>query len=114
MAEFDARIQGKLDTLLEDYAKIFTTDGHIAIEQDGMLFLSESWLKNYETSQIYKFLTQQKILKHLILDDALRPMIAELITFDEKFTGQENVTAERAMMDFLFNESVYQAFLFVK
>jgi len=104
----------RLEELHKDYPFIIITDGHIALEEGEFLFVSEAWLENYETSEIYKFLAQSKVLKAIETDTLLKPMIDELIKFDKQFTKQENVTVERAIMDLLFNKSVYQAFLLSK
>lgn len=104
-------IENKVAELAQDYEWVFTTDGHVAIEQDGFLFVSEAWLENYSTSEIYEFLAQNKILDAILADKALAPLIKDLKAFDKKFTGQKNVNGERALMDLLFNPSVYQAFL---
>lgn len=105
------KLEGKLDELHDDYDFIVITDGHVAIEEDKMLFVSEAWLENYETSEIYKFLAQTRVLKTIAADKELQPLIKSLIAFDKEFTKQENVTAESALMDLLFNKTVYEAFL---
>ncbi len=105
------KLEGKLDELHDDYDFIVITDGHVAIEEDKMLFVSEAWLENYETSEIYKFLAQIRVLKTIAADKELQPLIKSLIAFDKEFTKQENVTAESALMDLLFNKTVYEAFL---
>lgn len=97
--------------LIKGYEFIFVTDGRQAVETGDILFVPINWLENYTDSKIYSFLEQTKILKSLIADEQLKPMIEELIKFDRLFTKQTEVTAEKALMDFLFNESVYQQFL---
>lgn len=115
MLELEERLGKKatdnLDELRKGYEWVITTDGHIAVESDGYLFVSEAWLQNYETSDIYKYLEQTRILETLASDKMLAPMVEKLIAFDKEFTGQTDVDAERALMDLLFNKSVYQAFL---
>lgn len=115
MEELEAKLgkvaSDRLEELRKDYDWVFTTDGHIALESKGILFVSEAWLQNYETSDIYKFLVQTKILETIATDETLKPMIEKLIRFDKRFTKQTDVDAERAIMDLLFNKSVYQAFL---
>ena len=93
---------------------LFVTDGHIGIEEDGMLYISESWLENYSVSDVYKFLAQNRILKTLLEVKELQPMLKELTNFVKKFTKLKNVSTEDALMYFLFNESVFQAFLLSK
>ena len=100
-----------LDELRRGYEWVITTDGHAAVESDGYLFVSEAWLQNYGISEIYKYLEQTRILETLASDKTLAPMVRKLIAFDKEFTGQTDVNAERALMDLLFNKSVYQAFL---
>jgi hypothetical protein len=118
MLELEERLGKKaadnLDELRKGYEWVITTDGHIACEAGDMhefLFVSEAWLQNYETSDIYKYLEQTRILETLASDKMLAPMVKKLIAFDKEFTGQTDVDAERALMDLLFNKSVYQAFL---
>ena len=100
-----------IDELRKGYEWIITTDGHAAVETDGYLFVSEAWLQNYTVTDIYKYLEQTRVLQALTTDKTLEPMVKKLIAFDKEFTGQTEVDAERAMMDLLFNKSVYQAFL---
>ena len=100
-----------IDKLREAYDFITITDGHVAYEDGKYLFVSEAWLQNYTISDIYKYLEQTRVLEALTTDKTLAPMVKKLVAFDKEFTKQENVTAESAMMDFLFNKSVYQAFL---
>lgn len=103
-----------LNELRQGYEWVIMTDGHIACETGDMhefLFVSEAWLKNYTASDIYKYLAQANVLETLATKEEFAPMVKKLIAFDKEFTGQTDVDAERALMDFLFNESVYQAFL---
>lgn len=115
MAELEERLGKKaannIEELRKGYELIITTDGHIAVEQDGYLFISEAWLQNYTSTEIYKYLEHTKILETLATEKSYAPMIKKLIAFDKEFTGQKDVNAERALMDLLFNKSVYQAFL---
>lgn len=101
----------RLEELSKEFEWVFTTDGHGATEEGDILFVSEAWLQNYTTSDIYKYLEQTRVLEALTTDKTLTPMVKKLIAFDKEFTGQTDVDAERALMDFLFNESVYQGFL---
>lgn len=100
-----------LDELRKDYDWVFTVDGNIAIDEDNILFVSESWLENYTTSEIYEFLVQQKVLSGIIRTEKYTPFVNELIDFNKEFTGRKDVDAERAIMDFLFNSTIYQGFL---
>jgi hypothetical protein len=115
MEELEARLGKKavdtLEELRKGYEWIITTDGQVAYESDGYLFVSEAWLQNYKVNDIYKYLEQTRVLEALTTDKTLAPMIKKLVAFDREFTGQTNVTPESAMMDLLFNKSVYQAFL---
>jgi hypothetical protein len=109
--EINKVLQKKQDEYLKDYDFLFVTDGHIGIEEDGMLYISESWLENYSVSDVYKFLAQNRILKTILQVKELQPMLKELTNFVEKFTKLKNISTEDALMHFLFNESVFQAFL---
>lgn len=100
-----------IDELRKAYDWIIVTDGYASAETEGHIFVPESWLKNYNISEIYKYLEQTRVLEALTTDKRLQPMVNRLVTFDKEFTGQENVSKERALMDFLFNKSVYQAFV---
>lgn len=118
MLEAEERLGKKgmdvLDELRKGYEWVIMTDGHIACETGDMnefLFVSEAWLKNYSANDIYKYLAQTKVLETLATEELFAPMVKKLIAFDKEFTGQTDVNAERALMDFLFNKSVYQAFL---
>ena len=115
MAELEERLGKKaadnIEELRKGYEFIITTDGHIAVEQGDYLFVSEAWLQNYTSTEIYKYLELTKVLETLATEKAFAPMLKKLIAFYKEFTGQENVTAERALMELLFNKSVYQAFL---
>lgn len=100
-----------LEELNKDYQWIFTTDGHIAVEEGDILFVPEAWLENYKISDIYKFLEQTKAINAILADKTMESMLNELVKYDKMFTDRDNVTREQALMDFLFNESVYQGFL---
>lgn len=100
-----------LEELNKDYQWIFTTDGHIAVEEGDILFVPEAWLENYKISDIYKFLEQTKAINAILADKTMESMLNELVKYDKMFTDRDNVTREQALMDFLFNESIYQGFL---
>ena len=91
--ELEAKLKNKYDELEKKYEWVFTTDGHIAVETDGMLFVSEAWLENYETSEIYKFLAQEQILQAILTDKELAPLIKEVVKHNKEFIGQKTDTA---------------------
>lgn len=106
------------------YQWLFLTNGHVAIEDIGekqkrILFVPVKWLENYELSDIYYFLSQSKVLDDIISDSDLNKpvgkdntsMIDRLVEFVKKYAGTSDVSKERALMEFLFNKTVYQAFL---
>lgn len=101
----------RLTELSKDFEWVFATDGHSADEEDGILFVSEAWLQNYTTSDIYKFLAQSQVLDTVITDNDLKPMLEKHLEFYREFSGQKDATLEDATMQLLFNKSVYQAFL---
>lgn len=101
----------RFEELAKGYEWAFTTDGHIAAEADGVLFVSEAWLQNYEISDIYKYLEQTRVLEAITTDKTIAPMIKKLVAFDKEFSKRDDITAERAVMDLLFNETVYEVFL---
>lgn len=100
-----------VDELRKAYDWIIVTDGYASAETEGHIFVPEGWLQNYTISDIYKYLEQTRVLEHIISAKQFQPMLNKLVTFNKDFTGQEKVSKERALMDFLFNKSVYQAFL---
>lgn len=105
------QIQNNYDKLREQYDWVFITDGHSAVAVDNMLFVSEAWLQNYQTSDIYGFLSQNSIIEKIITNKQLNSIVDEIVKFDEQFTNRQNLTKEQAVMDLLFNKSIYQAFL---
>lgn len=92
------------------YEWVFVTDGHVAIDEDNMVFVSEKWLENYSTSEIYQFLVQQNLLRSLLTESQLRGLIKDITEFTRKFTNK-NMSREESLLQFLFNPSVYQAFI---
>ena len=111
ITELEKKIQGKYDKLSKDYDWLFTTDGNVAVEVDDKLFVPIGWLENYEVSEIYKFLAQEQIIDGMLKEKSLQPLLKEAVKHNKQFTKNKNVTAERALMDLLFNETVYQHFL---
>lgn len=111
--ELSPKAEKTLEELSKDYAWIFTTDGHIAVEDKDVLFVSEAWLENYTVSDIYKFLEQSRVIDAILTNKKLQPFIKELVDFYEVFTGKGRamVSPTQALMNFLFNENAYQAFL---
>ena len=92
------------------YEWVFVTDGHVAIDEDNMVFVSEKWLENYSTNEIYQFLVQQNLLRTLLTESQLRGLIKDVTEFTRKFTNK-NMSREESLLQFLFNPSVYQAFI---
>ena len=92
------------------YEWVFVTDGHVAIDEDNMVFVSEKWLENYSTNEIYQFLVQQNLLRSLLTESQLRGLIKDVTEFTRKFTNK-NMGREESLLQFLFNPSVYQAFI---
>lgn len=92
------------------YEWVFVTDGHVAIDEDNMVFVSEKWLENYSTSEIYQFLVQQNLLRSLLTESQLRGLVKDITEFTRKFTNK-NMSREESLLQFLFNPSVYQAFI---
>ena len=58
--------------LQTEYDTVVITDGHTAVEKDGVLFISEAWLENYKSSEIYKFLAQNRILTSIFAKPQLK------------------------------------------
>lgn len=104
-------LREKAQKLVEKgYEWVFVTDGHVAIDEDNMVFVSEKWLENYSTSEIYQFLVQQNLLRTLLTESQLRGLIKDITEFTRKFTNK-NMSREESLLQFLFNPSVYQAFI---
>lgn len=103
-------IEKKLNDFSE-YDNIIVTDGHVAIEADNLLYVSQSWLENYETSDIYKFLSQQKVLDTILNKEELKPVVESIKSFVSTFADKANMNTEEAVMQFLFNPSVFQAYV---
>ena len=104
-------LREKAQKLVEKgYEWVFVTDGHVAIDEDNMVFVSEKWLENYSTSEIYQFLVQQNLLRSLLTESQLRGLIKDVTEFTRKFTNK-NMGREESLLQFLFNPSVYQAFI---
>ena len=111
LKQIEDRLLHKYEKLRKDYEWIFTIDGHVALDGDNILFVPEAWLENYEVSDIYKFLEQEKVIDGLLTDKSLHNFIEAITDFNKDFTGRANIDSEQALMDFLFNESVYKAFI---
>lgn len=111
IVEIEKRLKKKVDELNKDYDFVVTTDGNIAVEQDNYVFVSEAWLENYETSEIYQFLSNQRFVEMLVNDQEFKPLFDTLVSFVQNFTSEQNIDVNRAFMELLFNESVFQAFL---
>ena len=103
-------IEKKLNDFSE-YDNIIVTDGHVAIEADNLLYVSQSWLENYETSDIYKFLSQQKVLDTILNREELEPLVKSIKSFVSTFADKADMNTEEAVMQFLFNPSVFQAYI---
>lgn len=100
-----------LAELRQGYEWLITTDGGIALEGEGFLFISESWLKNYETSEIYKYLEQTRVLNTIAEMSKFKPMLNKLVAFYKDFRKVDKITVKEALMNFLFDEETYQGFL---
>ena len=114
----------KLTRLLElhqYYDNICTVDGHVAIADEDLLFVSESWLENYTSEEIYQFLVQDSTFEAIRTKKELVPIMDELKQFYKEFVGSSKTLtdeymtspdyAEEVLMNFFFNSSFYQAFI---
>ena len=100
-----------IDKYLEEYTWVFTTDGHIAIPSDDILFVSEAWLENFEVDEVQTFLAKSHVFERLLKTDGLKTLFDEVHEFGKIFSGDQNISRELAAMNFLFNKDVFQAFL---
>jgi hypothetical protein len=114
----------KLTRLMElhrYYDNICTVDGHVAIADEDLLFVSESWLENYTSEEIYQFLVQDYTFDTIRNEKKLVPIMNELKQFYKEFVGSSKTLtdvymmssdyAEEVLMNFFFNSSFYQAFI---
>lgn len=105
------RISKTLEELSKEYDWVFTTDGHIAVQIDGMVYVPEAWLRNYKKSEIYRYLQQDKVLSRIIGSDRFAPFLKKLVQEYSEFSGIKNVTREQALINFLFDTNTYTYFL---
>lgn len=105
------KINNTRNELAKEYDWVFTTDGSVAVQIDNMVFVPLAWLRNYKKSEIYKFLQQDKVLTTILENESMRPFLQELVKDFKQISGIKNVTREKALMEFLFNESFYTHFL---
>ena len=107
----------RLTELHKYYKHVCTTDGHVAIEEDDFLFVSEGWLKNYSVDEIFDFMRQAYIFDTIGNDVDFAPLIKDLKNLFNTFSGSdisgwnESAQTEHVLMHFLFNSSFYQAFI---
>ena len=104
------------EVLASRYQFIFTTDGHVALEAGQYLFVPESWLENFSAAQIIEFVSQAEVIKQMRADKTWAPILEAIISSYKTFTGVDLRKGsikgvERALMDTLFNEAVFQNFL---
>ena len=107
----NAERAAKLKRLSKGYEWVFTTDGHIAVDADNILYVSEAWLDNYTVDEINEFLVQSKLIDTLDNIQELKELVKEIVEFDKEFTKQTDVDTSRALLDFLFNPTVSQKFI---
>lgn len=100
-----------LTELMKEYDYIFTTDGHVAVDEDSIAWIPDSWVENYNAREIRDFLTTTKLVEKFANDDSMKEFSDAVLAFVEKFTKGQVKTKEEAMTLFLFNDGVYQGFL---
>lgn len=107
--------KNKLSDITKDYDWVFITDGKEAFEVDkNKIFIPESWLANYQKTEIYEFIQQNEIIKNI----RSYPGFTSLLEFIDKtftdLTGTKitNKNKDEALINFLFNEKFYQYVLF--
>lgn len=122
--------QKTVDDLSSEYQWIFTTDGHVAVEDEAgeYLFVPESWVENYSATEIKRFLVQSGVVKFFETDKNFKQILDAMVKSYKEFTeskdtkvdfrktttiGQnETLTMnERVILDTFFNEAVFQHFL---
>lgn len=108
--------QKTVDELSKDYDWIFTTDGHVALEDGEYLFVPEAWLENHTPAEIKEFLVQAKVVEIFQTDETFKPIYEAMVKSYKEFTGADLRKgdirgAERVILDTLFNEAVFQHFL---
>lgn len=93
------------------YEWVFGTDGKVAVEAGNILFVPSAWLENYTESEIYKFLEEKKIVTTLSESKELQNMWEVLEKFVKEKWPDLNLNREQLVLQFLFNEGLYQSFL---
>lgn len=117
----DIARESKQDKVLQElidkngYEDIIIVDGHIALEvADGKaLIVSEAWLENFNKTDIYKYLEQTKILETILESTELTQMLTKFYQqyAEWKGTTVKELDRKQALLDLLFNKSVFQSFL---
>lgn len=106
--------QKTVDDLSSEYQWIFTTDGHVALEDEAgkYLFVPESWVENYSATEIKRFLVQSGVIKFFETDKNFKEILDLMIKSYKEFGQNETLTMnERVILDTFFNEAVFQHFL---
>lgn len=126
------RSQATIDDLSQDYEWIFTTDGGVAMEIEidkekvrKALLVPNKWVENYKGTTIRNFLVNAKIIEILTTEEIYKPVYEAMVTSykdvtgfdlrkrDPKYSNIKNVKLEeRIILDTLFNEEIFQHFLF--
>lgn len=111
LQSLSAPAQQTLEELAKNYDFITVTDGHYALDIGEIAFVSESWLENYSTDEIYEFMCQTKLIDTIKSTKEYQPMLTNLLKFVREFTGKQEVSLSHAIFEFLFNSNIYQGFL---
>lgn len=107
--------QNKLNDFAKDYDWVFVTDGKEAFEGDkDTIFVPESWLANYQKTEIYEFIQQNNIIKNIRSYTGFTSLLEFIDKTYEDLTGNKitNKNKDEALINFLFNEKFYQYVLF--
>lgn len=121
------KAKDKLEELAEEFDLVIATDGNFSVEDkdNNILYVPVAWLENYETSEIYKVLEQTKIVDSIVKSkkehiSSFRTDLLEIAKKLEKeskhkLRGRKKpLTKTDAVMEFLFNRSVFQYFILSK
>lgn len=107
--------KNKLSDITKDYDWVFITDGKEAFETDkNAIFIPESWLVNYQKTEIYEFIQQNEIIKNIRSYTGFTSLLEFIDKTYEDLSGNKitNKNRDEALINFLFNEKFYQYVLF--
>ena len=108
----------KLAVLADEFNIVLATDGNDIVVDDveKIVYVPVDWLENYKSSEIYDTLVQSQVLDFFVSSKdkemvAFRKDILEVV---RKMKGKKTMSVTDALMEFLFNQSIFQYFILSK